>query len=83
MIYTVNRILLFLLLVIKTTTNCEQDVYFVINMKLVVRLLLSVGGGVKYKSLRRFAWSGHWGPKTQIHQNFWVGTSFKVCNPPP
>ena len=37
--YDLNRILLFHLLVIKTTTNCEQDVYFVINMKLVVKLL--------------------------------------------
>ena len=40
-----------------------------------------IEGGVKYKSLRRFAWSGLWGPKIQIHPNFWVGTSFKVCNP--
>ena len=54
-----------------------------LTKKIVTQKAVILGGGVKYESLRRFAWSGHWDQKTQIHQNFWVGTPYKVCNPHP
>ncbi len=32
-----------------------------LTKKIVTQKAVILGGGVKYESLRRFAWSGHWG----------------------